>query len=157
MRTRERAQAIIIQNNKALFGRGLFENGDIRHFFIGGGIEKNETPEETILREIKEECNIKGNICFEISSVEMENHHTFLVEIGEQIPVLGYDPEQEEIKKPTHKKMLQELIFLDLEAYESFTQIDIQAFKALLFECKKRGFERKWVKLITSIVENKKG
>lgn len=154
---RKRAQAIIIQNNKVLFGLGLFGNGDSRHFFIGGGIENHEIPEETVLRELKEETGVEGEILFEISGVDMEYHHTFLVGIGKQIPVIGYDPEQEEMIKPFEKKMLQKLVFLDLLTPDNFTSIDIQAFEALLLECKKRKYEREWFPLVENIVENKKG
>lgn len=156
MLTRRRAQAIIIQNNKVLFGKGLFENGEIRHFFIGGGIEKNEMPEETVMRELKEEANVEGTILFEISNINMENHHTFYVDIGKQIPVIGYDPEEEEILKPKDKKMLQELVFLDLGKSQNFTPIDIQAFEALLFECKSRGIQREWIKPLELLVKHNK-
>lgn len=152
MLTRRRAQAIIIQDNKVLFGKGLFENGEIRHFFIGGGVEKDETPEETVMRELREEANVEGKILFEISNINMENHHTFFVDIGEQIPIIGCDPEEEEILKPKDKKMLQELVFLDLKEAQNFTLIDIQAFEALMLECKNRGIQSEWIKLLKLLI-----
>ena len=62
--TREAVRGIIIKNKKILM---IFssKNGDYK--FPGGGIEAEETPEEALKREIKEECGalvtkIKENI-----------------------------------------------------------------------------------------------
>lgn len=43
MERRQRVQAIIIQNNKVLFGAGILKEKEYRHFFIGGGIEEGES------------------------------------------------------------------------------------------------------------------
>ncbi len=62
----------------------------------GGGVEPHETIAEAALRELSEECCVEGNIVcqtsqtmggFEIESV------TFLVEIADQEPHMGVDPE----------------------------------------------------------------
>lgn len=93
MEQRQRVQAIIIKNNKVLFGAGMLKGKEYRHFFIGGGIEEGETPEQTIVREIREEANVDGIIIFRFKNEYKENHHTFLVKIGDQEASLGYDPE----------------------------------------------------------------
>lgn len=36
MKQRQRVQAIIIQNNKVLFGAGMLKGKEYRHFFIDG-------------------------------------------------------------------------------------------------------------------------
>jgi len=62
----------------------------------GGGLEGNETLEEGVLRELKEECNVDGRVLrltsnlIETSGVES---FTYLVDIGDQEPSLGHDPE----------------------------------------------------------------
>lgn len=64
-----RVQGIIIQNGKAILGYGCVDkiNKTFRHYFIGGGIETVETPEDAILREVMEEANVKGNIVFKFN------------------------------------------------------------------------------------------
>ncbi|MFC1953574.1 NUDIX hydrolase [Chloroflexota bacterium] len=65
----------------------------------GGGTEEGETPEEATIRELKEECNVEGTIVREtstyISSLRKDYCYTFLVDIGDDEPELGSDPELE--------------------------------------------------------------
>ena len=62
----------------------------------GGGLEEGETFEEGVLREIAEECTVTGRVLrltsnlIEASGVEA---FTYLVDIGDQQPRLGHDPE----------------------------------------------------------------
>jgi len=144
MKNRQRAQAIIIQNNKVLFGAGIIKGKELGHFFIGGGVEEGEGPEAAIIREIKEEANVEGEIVFKLSKEYMENHHTFLVYIGDRIVTLGYDPEEEEIEKEAHLRALQRLMFIPLNEDGRFSLIDIEYFKLLLEECNTRDCFPKW-------------
>lgn len=62
----------------------------------GGGIEEGETPAEAAIRELREECSVVGTVVRELSALAFspqERDHTFLVDIGEQEPRLGTDPE----------------------------------------------------------------
>jgi ADP-ribose pyrophosphatase YjhB (NUDIX family) len=65
----------------------------------GGGTESDESYEEGVLRELQEECNVSGRIItklselFEQTHMGIRCHMTFHVDIGEQEPKLGYDPE----------------------------------------------------------------
>jgi 8-oxo-dGTP diphosphatase len=62
----------------------------------GGGVENGESPAQAGLRELKEECCVEGKIINEVgkyidgTGVEFI---TFLVDIAEQEPHLGKDPE----------------------------------------------------------------
>jgi ADP-ribose pyrophosphatase YjhB (NUDIX family) len=62
----------------------------------GGGVEPQETPAGAALRELEEECCVTGKIlrqtahATESSGIETI---TFLMEIGDQEPYLGVDPE----------------------------------------------------------------
>jgi ADP-ribose pyrophosphatase YjhB (NUDIX family) len=62
----------------------------------GGAVEPGETDAEAALRELKEECCVTGTIIQEtaISSEEGRRSHTFLIDIGDQEPKLGSDPEE---------------------------------------------------------------
>lgn len=99
MLRRDRSQAVVVQNGKILLVR---EQVAGRTFFClpGGGIEVGETPEEAALRELKEECNISGEIVRKLSvQYKPDNRgevHTFLVNMyrGQQ-PTKGIDPELE--------------------------------------------------------------
>jgi len=129
---------------KLLFGVGKITDDYYGHFFIGGGVESGETLEEAIVREIREEAHVEGKIIFRLGKEVLEHHHTFLVDIGDQTPVLGYDPEDEERNKADCDKALQKLEFIPLFEVEQFTQIDIDYFKLLLEECKSKEYHPQW-------------
>ncbi len=62
----------------------------------GGGIEDGETPQTAALRELKEECSVDGKIVAEISHIAYpldSESYTYLIDIGDQEPCLGVDPE----------------------------------------------------------------
>ena len=56
-----RASAVVIHNNKVLLIHRI-KNGEEYYVFPGGAVENNETIEETVLRELKEETSIKASI-----------------------------------------------------------------------------------------------
>ena len=72
-------------------------SGKLCHVFVGGGIEENETPEQAVLRELKEEANVDGKIIYgpvHIANKEHNHEYFFLLSINDdQMPKLGYDPE----------------------------------------------------------------
>jgi 8-oxo-dGTP pyrophosphatase MutT (NUDIX family) len=62
----------------------------------GGGIEKGETPAEAALRELEEECCVSGVVICQTNHLMYPAEYeicTFLVDIGDQTPLLGQDPE----------------------------------------------------------------
>jgi len=74
-----------------LFGRDFFN-------LPGGGIEENETPEQAALRELEEECQVKGTLIRPLTveyKPDLESRvFTFLVEIPEDaVAKTGIDPE----------------------------------------------------------------
>ena len=70
----------------------------------GGAVESGETPEEGALRELREECGIDGVIARQTSHVWLlgadHDAYSFLIDIGNQNPRLGHDPEVLEGKQP---------------------------------------------------------
>ena len=56
---RNRSMALVVRDGKILMIKTLHFN---RWELPGGGIEKDETPEETAIRELKEECGLDGVI-----------------------------------------------------------------------------------------------
>ncbi len=91
--------ALVVRDDKILMERLFYGN---RYFYSlpGGGIEEGETPEETAIRELQEECGLNGEIVRKLAvtySSEGRAEHVFLVKVSdEQSPIIGYDPEADE-------------------------------------------------------------
>ena len=94
-RSNTRVQAIVIRSRRILMAKHRVESAEYR-CLPGGGLEGDETLEEGVLRELKEEANVDGRVLrltanlIEASGVES---FTYLVDIGDQEPSLGSDPE----------------------------------------------------------------
>jgi 8-oxo-dGTP pyrophosphatase MutT (NUDIX family) len=97
MRFKGRAQCLVIRDNKILMVK--HKHGKDEWFCSpGGGIEDGETPEQAAIRELLEECCVSGAIIKKLSEYidpfdEKTIFYTFHVDIGDQIPLLGDDPE----------------------------------------------------------------
>jgi len=90
-----RAQCIIHRKNKLLMVKHR-QNGEEWWCLPGGYIEEGETPAKAALRELKEECLVNGTILRETSIVIYSPNDkaiSFLIDIGDQEPCMGSDPE----------------------------------------------------------------
>lgn len=109
-----RAQVIVVRENRLLMVKHR-RAGDEWWCLPGGGIEPGETPAAAALRELAEECRVTGTLLRPTSVVHFspdDAHHTFLVEIGDQTPALGHDPEENAL--PTGEKLLSDVAWLSL-------------------------------------------
>ena len=62
----------------------------------GGGVAPGETPEQAALRELREECCVQGTLLRTLNYAKvnaMDDAFTFLVDIADQNPQIGTDPE----------------------------------------------------------------
>jgi 8-oxo-dGTP pyrophosphatase MutT (NUDIX family) len=145
--TRIRVQSIVVQDGNVLFGYGKGV-----HFFPGGQWEDGETAEEAALRELREEANVEGTVLFDIVEPEIkihqtpdslyDRHVTFLVDIGDQTPAIGYDPEEADTGENVS---LAGIELVPIKEPGRFTWIDIRYFAALASECDKRGAIYPWL------------
>ena len=93
---RNRSVAIVVRNGAVLVEKTYYEG---RYFYSlpGGGIEEGESPEETALRELKEECGLDGKIIKPLNIVhKKDGSREYVYEIAvseEQIAITGKDPE----------------------------------------------------------------
>lgn len=97
MKYKGRAQCLVVRDGKILMVKHKHEN-DEWYCSPGGGIEDGEDPEQAAIRELQEECNVKGVIIKKTSGYvdpydDGTFFYTFHVDIGNQTPSLGYDPE----------------------------------------------------------------
>ena len=96
-----RVQVIVIRNNRVLMVKHR-QHGEEWWCLPGGGQEPGETPLQGALRELSEECNVSGTVVRQTSHVSNapgDETFSFLVDIGDQFPSLGYDPELSEVEK----------------------------------------------------------
>ena len=93
---RDRGTAIVVKENKVLMVQVKFD-GRLFWQAPGGGVEAGELPEQAVLRELKEECNLDGEIVRPLSVVtypDGSRDYSYLVKTDEgQNPVMGFDPE----------------------------------------------------------------
>ncbi|MDD5704898.1 MAG: NUDIX hydrolase [Kiritimatiellae bacterium] len=90
-----RVQAIVIRGTRVLMVKHR-QDGQEWWCLPGGAQEPDETPAQGALRELSEECNVRGTVIRQTSHVRYsadDEAHSFLVDIGDQRPSLGYDPE----------------------------------------------------------------
>lgn len=90
-----RVQAIVVRDGRVLMVRHRHQ-GQEYWCLPGGAQEPDETPEQGVLRELHEECNVRGVVVREIAyGLDPYAHgtHSFLVDIGNQDPSLSHDPE----------------------------------------------------------------
>jgi len=107
-----RVQAIVARDGRVLMVKHRW-HGDEWWCLPGGGLESGETLEQGALRELQEECGVRGKIIRQTSHVcygADDEMYSFLVDIGEQTPALGHDPDV-----PAEKQVLAGLQWFRLD------------------------------------------
>ena len=127
MKKRVSARAIIIENDQVLtmFRRKKKDNGNYKEYYVipGGGVEPNETLEETCIRELKEEYNVDIEILGYLGADEKEDTigHLFHAKIVKGIPSLGGEESErnnEDNYYEIRKIDLNKLNEIDIDAIE---------------------------------------
>lgn len=90
-----RVQALVVRDGCVLMVKHR-QRGEEWWCLPGGGQEQGESPEQGALRELWEECCVVGRAIRQLSYLcyaPDNRYYTFLVEIGNQEPSLGHDPD----------------------------------------------------------------
>lgn len=90
-----RVQAIVVRDQRVLMVKHRSQGAEW-WCLPGGALEIGETPAHGALRELHEECQVIGTIVRQTSSVcyaPDDQTISFLVDIGDQKPLLGTDPD----------------------------------------------------------------
>lgn len=147
--SRVRVQAIVCRDGRFLFG---YSHRGPKHFFLGGAIERGESPEVAVLRELREEANVEGTVLFRFMDEPFPQHITYLVDIGIGQPTLGLDPEEAGLSPA--ERGLQALLWISPSQPEQLTPIDRQYLRALIRECRLRRYEPPWVANVEGVLEH---
>ena len=121
MKKRVSSRAIIIEDNKLLtmFRRKVKKDGSVKEYYVipGGGLEENETLEENVIRELKEEFNVDIEIVKFLSTEEYEDTiaNYFLCKIVNGTPKLG----GEELERMTSENYY-EIRYIDLKDIDNY-------------------------------------
>jgi 8-oxo-dGTP pyrophosphatase MutT (NUDIX family) len=90
-----RVQAIVVRDGCVLMVKHR-QGGEEWWCLPGGALEPGETPAQGALRELAEECNVVGTIVRRTSHLcygPDDETYSFLVDIADQTPSLGRDPD----------------------------------------------------------------
>jgi 8-oxo-dGTP diphosphatase len=93
--TRPRAFAAIINENNILMTKHVYPDGEF-WTLPGGGLEADETFEDAVVREVKEEVNLDVEVVDYLFTGQYSGgeEQCFLVrQMNHQEPILGCDPE----------------------------------------------------------------
>ena len=109
---RNRSVAIVVRNGKILMERLCYKDANNgKEFFSvpGGGIEEGETPEQTVLRELKEECGLDGTIVKPLAVIFDKGRKEYSIEVAvsdDQQAITGYDPEEAGSENPPLREVV---------------------------------------------------
>lgn len=121
MKKRVSSRAIIIKDGKllAMFRRKIKKDGSIKEYYVipGGGLEENETLEENVTRELKEEFNVDIEVIRFLGTEEYDDTiaNYFLCKIVNGTPKLG----GEELERMT-KENYYEIKYIDLKEIDCY-------------------------------------
>lgn len=121
MNKRVSSRAIIIEDGKLLsmFRRKIKKDGTVKQYYVipGGGLEENETLEENVIRELKEEFNVDIEIVKFLGKEEYEDTiaNYFLCKIVNGEPKLG----GEELDRMTPENYY-EIRYIDLKDIDNY-------------------------------------
>lgn len=121
MEKRVSSRAIIIEDGKLLtmFRRKIKKDGSIKEYYVipGGGLEEEETLEENVIRELKEEFNVDIEVVKFLGTEEYDDTiaNYFLCKIVSGTPKLS----GEELERMTSENYY-EIRYIDLNDIDNY-------------------------------------
>ncbi len=109
---KNRSVAIVVRDGKILMERLCYPDANNgKEFFSipGGGIEDGETPEEAVIRELKEECGMDGTIEKPLAVLFNNGRKEYSFEVSVppvQQAITGYDPEEAGNENPPLREVV---------------------------------------------------
>ena len=121
--TRPRACAAVINNDRILM---VYHKSLARCYWTlpGGGVDKDETPEQAAVREVKEETGLDVIIDKFLFTEDYEFgvSYCYLADLsGDESPSLGCDPEEGDLSREKH--LLQDVAWLELKDKKDDMQV----------------------------------
>jgi len=147
-----RATGMVLRGNKIMFMQQVV-GGKLRHVFAGGGIEGDETAQQAVLRELREEANVEGEILYgpvHKTGGARDYEHFFLLTIGDdQVPKLGYDPEI----PAGEEQVLKGIVWRDVDDdRDAFTETDRDYISILVTHAAERNIQADWLEVLKRIL-----
>jgi 8-oxo-dGTP pyrophosphatase MutT (NUDIX family) len=104
-KSRLRVAAVVLrkEGREVLMVRQVWPNGTSYWQLPGGGVEVDESPEEAVLRELREETGLEGRLVRMLFDLpyELGISRTYRVDAGlDPQATLGFDPEEEDPRAP---------------------------------------------------------
>ncbi len=139
---RIRATGIVIHDNKLLMIH-RFRDGKEYYVLPGGGVEEGESPQEAVVREIKEETSVETRLNsglalfshnYTADTGEESIHQLFLCEYISGTPALQQDSVE---KMRADHNNIYDPIWVDLDRLESMTIWPVETKKWLMEYLKK--------------------
>lgn len=140
MEKRVSSRGIIIEDGKvyAMFRRRIKDDGTIKEYYVipGGGINENETLEENVIREMKEEFSVDVKIKGYLGKDESDETiaHFFSCSIINGTPKLG----GEELERCTEQNYYE----IRKVAIEDLDKVDILSTNMIMKASKEKYIEK---------------
>jgi len=124
-------QSIIINGNKVLYAYGTNSKNVPVQFFLRGEIKCEETADDAIKRELKEQLNISPNIIFKLKEEFIGNGSTFFIDMTNE----ELNLEDISIEKNISSSNIEGFKWIPLHDTEKFASIEVSYLRALYEQC----------------------
>lgn len=142
----KKVQAILIKDSKILVVQTIKNQYMHRNYFITGVVNENESAEDAIKRELKEQLDLHCHVTFQFSKEIYNQTATFLIDLSEKEMDLNYDTAA--IKNFNKDSSIISVKWIDLREKMNFEYGEIQYIKLLAQECMQKSYTAPWFQII---------
>ncbi|MCY6484711.1 DUF4173 domain-containing protein [Clostridium aestuarii] len=145
----KKVQAIIIKDRSILIGEAASEFSVKRKVFIRGIVKENETEENAIKRELKEQLNLECKITFKFSRELNCEMATFLVDLSDKNVNIDYDINN--IKCFNKEFSIVDLNWIQLSDTGYLWDFEASYMRLLVEECIENQYKASWIDIIENV------